>query len=50
MDHKKGEYKGLSLWRILEVLTVKNKDDWFRKLNQIAIGMDVLFVIEQIER
>ena len=50
MDHEKGEYKGSSLWRTLEVLTVKNKDDWFRKLNRIAIGMDVLFVIEQTER
>ena len=32
------------------MLIVKNKDDWFRKLNRIVIRIDVLFVIEQTKR
>jgi hypothetical protein len=38
-------FKGTGLWRTLSELTKNNRDDWFKAIERIAKGEEILFVI-----
>ena len=40
-------YKGTGLWRIQDVLTKSNRDEWFPKLETIAAGEDMSFLLTE---
>lgn len=37
--------QGGGLWKAVDVLNAKNKEEWFRNIKRIAIGMDVQFLM-----
>ena len=44
MEMDRGNQGG-GLWKAVDVLNAKNKEEWFRNIKRIAIGMDVQFLM-----
>jgi hypothetical protein len=38
-------YKGTGLWRMQDVLTKSNRDEWFQKLETIVASEDMSFLL-----